>query len=349
VTAAAKFSYHFRIRWSTLFGALSFGILVPTFFIPLKLGSKEHFLSILVATLTSFVIWEGSKLIQALILYFFPWEKSISKHLAYEIGCIFIFSSVVLIIGILTYGQLVSAVYITIGVIIQNIFVSFLLALLFIAINEGAFLFAKWKESLVEQEQLRQENLIAKVEGLKKQLDPHFLFNSLSVLSGIVYKDPELADRFIIKLSQVYRYVIEHNEAKQVALHKEIAVVEAYCFLLNVRLSNKLLLDVHLPDETVYVLPMSLQLLVENAVKHNRISENQPLELKIYVKDNTIWVENSLNKKETHVDSTGIGLRNLEARYKLMTGKSIRIENNGKIFRVGLPSLNELETNRDMP
>jgi two-component system, LytTR family, sensor kinase len=211
------------------------------------------------------------------------------------------------------------------------------LALLFIAINEGAFLFGKWKQSLVEQERLRQENLIAKVESLKKQLDPHFLFNSLSVLSGVVYKDPVLADRFITKLAQVYRYVLEHNEETSVPLQKEIAVVEAYCFLLNVRFFNNVILKIKLDGVVGAVLPMSIQLLVENAVKHNRISVQQPLELHIYCAEEHLWVENSVHSKEMKEESTGIGLKNLEARYKYVTGKSIIIENTDKVFMVGLP------------
>jgi sensor histidine kinase YesM len=322
-------------------GVSSFGILVPTFFVPLELGSPEHLLLMMAATIITFVIWEGSKFIQALIMYRYPWEKSFSQHLAYEIVSIFIFSSLILTTGILTYNRFVSSVNFTVAVVLQNIIVSFLLALLFTAINEGAFLFSKWKESLLEQERLRQENLVARVESLKKQLDPHFLFNSLSVLSGVVYKDPVLADRFITKLAQVYRYVIDHNDSTQVPLQQEITFVEAYCFLLNVRFYNKVILDVDITRDPVYVLPMSLQLLVENAVKHNRISENHPLELRIYTQNDMVWVENRLNRKETRVDSTGIGLKNLEARYKYILGKPIRMEQTNAIFKVGLPLISE--------
>lgn len=334
-----RFRYRFKVKWTALLGVLSFGILVPTFFIPMRLGSQEHFLSILVATVTSYVIWEGSKFIQALVLYFYPWEKSIIKHLTYEIASIFVFSSLMLIAGILIYGGLastVSPVSISVGVVLQNIFVSFLLALLFIAFNEGQFLFSKWKLSLIEQERLREENLIAKVESLKKQLDPHFLFNSLSVLSGIVYKDPELSDRFISKLAQVYRYVLEFNEEKQVSLQKEIAFVEAYCFLLNVRFLNKIVLQIESLPADVFVLPMSVQLLAENAVKHNKISDTQPLKMRIYVKEELLWVENEVNAKETS-DSMGIGLKNLDARYKYVTGKAIQIESDSQTFKVGIP------------
>ncbi|HTF80174.1 MAG TPA: hypothetical protein VL947_00560, partial [Cytophagales bacterium] len=111
---AERFRYTFQIKWTSLLGVLSFGILVPTFFIPLELGSRAHYLSILVATLTSYIIWEGSKLIQAIVLYFFPWEKSIIKHLVYEITYIFVFSSLMLIIGILIYSHIVSSMDISV-------------------------------------------------------------------------------------------------------------------------------------------------------------------------------------------------------------------------------------------
>ncbi len=195
--------YKITFGWTTLLGVLSFGVLVPTFFIPLDLWTKAHLVSIMVATITSFVIWEGSKLIHSIISFRFPWESSIVKRLSYELASIFVFSSLALIIGILIYDQMVSSLSITIAVVLQNVFVSFLLAVLFTAIKEGTFLFDKWKLSLIEQEKLKKETLEAKLESLKKQLDPHFLFNSLSVLSGIIHQNPDLADDYITKLSKV--------------------------------------------------------------------------------------------------------------------------------------------------
>lgn len=336
-----KFTYTFKVKWTSIIGVISFGILVPTFFIPLELGSKSHLLSVLVATLTSYVIWEGSKFIQAFVSFLFPWEKSIIKHLAYEIAYIFVFSSLSLIVGILSYGYLVSAVNISLAVVLQNIFVSFVLALLFIAINEGSFLFSKWKASLVEQERLREENLIAKVESLKKQLDPHFLFNSLSVLSGVVYKDPELADRFITKLAQVYRYVLEHNDEQLVSLKTELDFIKAYCFLLNVRFLDKIELIIDINDEKLNVLPMSLQLLIENAVKHNVISDHSPLKIKIFCENDFIWVENQKNVKKLSDNSTKIGLKNLETRYSFVTNQSIVILDDNMTFKVGLPLISQ--------
>lgn len=345
--AASPFTYRFRVKWTALLGSLSFGIVVPTFFIPTGFGTTAHYLSILVATITSYVIWEGSKFIQALTLYYFPWEKSIAKHLVFEILGIFLFSSLALITGIVMHSKLVSSVVITTGIVLQNNFVSFLLALLFIAFNEGAFLFNQWKLSLIEQERLRQENLVAKLEGLKKQLDPHFLFNSLSVLSGVVYKDPALADLYITKLAQVYRYLLDHNEERQVRLREEISVVQAYCFLLNVRFYNKITMSIREPLPDVFVLPLSLQLLVENAVKHNFISDEHPLVLSVYTEEGMLWVENSLNKKEAAERSPQIGLKNLQARYAFVTDRPIVIDEQPAMFRVGLPLLHEYHESAD--
>lgn len=331
--------FKFRFRWSTFSGVLSFGILVPTFFIPLELGSKAHFLSIVVATITSLIIWEGSKIIQKIVTHYFPWDQSIIRHLVFEIFSIFVFSSVGLIIGILTYSQLVSALDITISVILQNIFVSFSLALLFTAINEGAFLFGKWKESLIQQEKLKEENLRAKLEGLKKQLDPHFLFNSLSVLSGVVYQDPILADKFITQLSKVYRYVLETQEQSMVSLQEEIKFAESYFFLLKVRLDNKIQLqnDLVTSDQIISVAPLALQLLIENAIKHNQALENQPLCLHIWGDNEYLWVENNLQLRNEKIYSSKLGIKNLQDRYFYLTKKPIKIIQTENTFTVGLP------------
>ena len=341
MSTAKKFTYSFSLHWSNLLGVLSFGILVPTFFIPLEPWSLEHFILVVVSTITTFIIWEGSKFIQSLVLFYFPWEESsIVKHLFFEIFWIFIFSSVMLIIGILTYGRLVSSVTISLTIILQNVFVSFVLALLFTAINEGTFLFKKWKLSLIEQERLKEENLIAKLESLKKQLDPHFLFNSFSVLSEVIYKDISLADEFITKLSHVYRYVLEHNEETIIDVRKELEFVKAYCFLLNVRFNQKINLeiDIDVKYSRFSVPPLAIQLLVENAVKHNQISENEGLSIKLYLDNNRLWIQNNIQLRSSELRKTsGIGLKNLESRYNLVSHQSIKIQKTDAVFKVGLP------------
>ncbi|MCP4521901.1 MAG: hypothetical protein GY827_09480 [Cytophagales bacterium] len=330
--------FRFRFRWSTVLGVLSFGILVPTFFIPMELGSKAHFLSILVAMATSFVIWEGSKVVQKLVTIYFPWDQSIIRHLVFEILLIFIFSALGLLIGIFTYSKLVSALDITLSVVLQNIFVSFSLALLFTAINEGAFLFGKWKESLVQQEKLKEENLKAKLEGLKKQLDPHFLFNSLSVLSGVVYQDPILADRFITQLSKVYRYVLDSQNESLVSLKDEMKFVNAYFFLLKVRLENKIELENYIEDmDSIKVAPLAIQLLIENAIKHNQALEDSPLLMKVWIENHYLWVQNNLQLRKENTTSSKVGIKNLQDRYSYLSKNEIKVVQESQFFKVGIP------------
>jgi len=241
-----------------------------------------------------------------------------------------------LLIALGIYDQLVSSIDLSIGVVSRIIIVTFLLVSLFTAYVDGAYLFGKWKASLVEQERLKKEAVLAKLESLKKQLDPHFLFNNLSVLGGIIHSDTELADTFITKLSKVYRYVLEHNEEKLVSIKEEIDFLKTYVFLLNVRFSEKVQLDISSSLDHYYgkaVLPLSLQLLLENVVKHNQLLE--PIQIKILIEKEMIWVENRKKPRPKEAASTGIGLKNLRSRYEIIANEKIQIEENKELFKVG--------------
>jgi len=245
-----------------------------------------------------------------------------------------------LLIALGIYDQLVSSIDLSIGVVSRIIIVTFLLVLVFTAYVDGAYLFGKWKDSLVEQERLKKEAVLAKLENLKKQLDPHFLFNNLSVLGGIIHSDTELADIFITKLSRVYRYALEHNEEKLVSIKEEIEFLKTYVFLLNVRFNDKVKLNISLDPEKYMdkaVLPLSLQLLLENVVKHNQLLE--PIDIKVFIEKDIIWVENKKKPRPEETLSTGIGLKNLASRYELIAGGDIKIENKKELFMVGLPLL----------
>lgn len=334
----------FSFRWTSLLGILSFGVLVPTLFIPVDLWSQSHFISIAVAFITSFIIWEGSKIIQQVVSHVYPWDKSNIHHLLYEVLGIFILSSIMLIVGIVIYDNLVSTINITIGVALRNIIVSFLLALLFTAVNEASYFFDRWKDSLLEQERLKEESLIAKLESLKKQLDPHFLFNSLSVLSGIVYKDAVLADSFITKLSKVYRYVLEHKEASLVTLREELNFIEAYFFLLKTRFQSGVNLVKELdsnPDD-LWIAPVAIQLLIENAVKHNEASDYKPLKIRLYEDEKFIWIENNIQPRKQPHESSKVGLKNLSSRYQYLTDQKIVVLNENGMFKVGLPKVESI-------
>ena len=183
------------------------------------------------------------------------------------------------------------------------------------------------------------ETLKAELASLKEQISPHFFFNTLSSLSSIIRlngKNESL--KFLDKMSQVYRYILESNQNDLVKLKDEIEFLNAYFFLLRKRFGEKLILEIEIsPDlNETYIPPMALQLLVENAFQHNTITNSAPLKIKIFNKNGMICVQNNLQKKKSS-ESFGIGLPNLLKRYQLIAGKEIIINKNTSIFSVKIP------------
>ncbi|WP_422104461.1 sensor histidine kinase [Winogradskyella sp.] len=189
--------------------------------------------------------------------------------------------------------------------------------------------------------QLKEEKSTAELAVLKEQISPHFFFNTLSTLSSIVRKDTKEASlEFIDDISSTYRYSLSSSKTDLVTIKEELDFIESYSDLLQKRLGNKLIITLHV-SETTYkdkIPPMSIQLLIENALQHNVITSERPLNIKVYNSDSHIYVENNLNEKED-VESFGIGLMNLNNRYKLLANKEIYIEKKQDVFLVKLPLL----------
>jgi two-component system LytT family sensor kinase len=202
----------------------------------------------------------------------------------------------------------------------------------------------QWKNS-VKQESTKQEILAktetAKFESLKNQLDPHFLFNSLNVLTSLIGENPNLAEKFTTKLSKVYRYVLEQRNKDLVPIEEELKFAKTYMELLGMRFEDAV--EFNIPDsisnDALKIVPLSLQLLLENAVKHNVVSSSKPLTINIYEEANYLIIENNINPKEAIGKSTKVGLQNITDRYGLITQKGVKVENNNKTFKVSLPLL----------
>ncbi len=202
------------------------------------------------------------------------------------------------------------------------------------------FFYFQWQETLKREYKLKEEKLVFQYETLKNQVNPHFLFNSLNTLSSLVVsKHPEQADTFINTLSAIYRYVLEKKDIELVDLETEIKFAEDYFYLHKIRDEEKINLDISIVTGRKYkILPISLQILIENALKHNLATRTNPLKIKIYLEEgNLVTVENNLQKKLNIEPSQKIGLKNLEERNRLITGNEIIIEDNSKFFRVKLP------------
>lgn len=226
---------------------------------------------------------------------------------------------------------------------IRNIPSSFIISVLITTLFISLFLHGRsfllhWKNSIVEAERLKQAHLFSRFESLKNQVNPHFLFNSLNVLSGLVYKDADLAAKFIKHLADVYRYVLDTRDWEVVPLEKELEVLQAYLFLLHIRFGDNLKVEFHLQDyKQKMIPPLTLQMLVENAVKHNIASRQQPLFIHITQENDIIVVKNNLQIKHNEQESNGVGLANIQERYRYITDKLVQIIKNEQLFSVSVP------------
>ena len=198
-----------------------------------------------------------------------------------------------------------------------------------------------YKENQVKEQQLIAGAVSAQFESLKNQIDPHFLFNSLNVLSSLIEENPEAAQKFTTSLSKVYRYVLEQKDKELVSVEEELLFAKTYMNLLKMRFENSLFYELpeHIPDGESRVVPLSLQLLLENTVKHNVVSEQRPLHIRIYVENDYLCIENALQKKEVLQDRQGVGLQNIVNRYGIITRRKVLVEQNDRIFSVKIPIL----------
>lgn len=190
-----------------------------------------------------------------------------------------------------------------------------------------------------QTEKLQQQYSEVRLQALKNQVNPHFLFNSLSVLSSLVHTDAETAERFIIQLSKAYRYILEQKDAALVTLKEELNFSDAYFFLLQIRFGEKVNLKrtISIDTEAYQLPPLTLQLLVENAVKHNKMSMAEPLLIEITAGDKKIVVRNNYNPREKEERSTGIGLENITERVAYVTNEPVVIKQEKGWFAVTIP------------
>jgi len=194
-------------------------------------------------------------------------------------------------------------------------------------------------------EELDRERVQAELDVLNNELDPHFIFNSLNTLNHLILDNPEAAHLFNSRLAQVYKYVLVNKSRELVSLSSELEFIESYFFLLQVRHENKLMFELDAKESStgkIMMPPCALQTVVENAIKHNEFSAENPLKIKLSLNGEYLKVSNNKRPKPYLVESTKIGLRNLSSRYKLVCNKNIVIENEGSNFLVKLPLITNI-------
>lgn len=222
-------------------------------------------------------------------------------------------------------------------------------SLLISAIMHAKGFMEEWKKSTrkeVVEQKLIARSANAQFESLKNQLDPHFLFNSLNVLSALIDENPDQAQNFTASMSKIYRYVLEQKDKELVTVEEEIDFAKTYCELLKTRFEDSVQFefDINPADLRSFVVPLSLQLLLENSIKHNFATSQKPLKVKVYTEDGFLLIENNLQAREQVKESAGIGLSNIVQRYALLTKKNVFIEKSTDFFRVKIPVLTQKTT-----
>ncbi len=217
-----------------------------------------------------------------------------------------------------------------------------LIIIMTMAIYEAIYYYVRLKKSIREEEQAKQVMIEAQLDTLRNQAQPHFLFNSLNTLRDIIDQDSkEDAKGFVDNLSDVYRFILESANTNLITLTEELKFTRAYIHIQSERFGDNLKLNWNIPDNKLMamIVPMSLQLLIENAIKHNIVSKAKPLIIKVEINDNCLVVSNKIQAKSTQISSTKIGLKNIQKRYALISSESPDIINDGNQFIVSLPLL----------
>ncbi len=218
-----------------------------------------------------------------------------------------------------------------------------LITLLISGIFHAVYFYKHWQERKVTEQKIIAGTASARFDALKNQLDPHFLFNSLNVLTSLIEEDPDKAQRFTTSLSKVYRYVLEQKNKELVSVSEELKFARTYGKLLKMRFEDGLQFEIpeEWHQEEALIVPLSLQLLLENAVKHNVVTARSPLIIKVFEAGGCLVVENRLQLKKGMHKSSGVGLRNIKERYRLLTDRQVMIESDADAFRVHLPILTQ--------
>jgi hypothetical protein len=230
----------------------------------------------------------------------------------------------------------------------EDIGTNLLYSLIIVFFLELRYYFQHWTKAVTQTAELQQRNMEAQLDSLRNQVSPHFLFNSLNSLSSLILQSPEQAVTFVHKLSSVYRYLLQRKDKNLVELKEELNFLQSYLHLLQTRFGRAFQCDVQIShlQEQYLIPPFTLQLLVENAVKHNVVAIDEPLFIEVYTHDDRIVVKNSLQKRKGTVPSTGIGLVHIISKYALVTDTEVEITETNEAFVVTLPLINPITHER---
>lgn len=287
------------------------------------------------------LLWSGNGYLANWLNRHYAWEKNTLKRLIVTLITTVLYTLLAWILVVYMWVILFRSTF-GLDTLLNSLRLSSFFITLFITLFISAFIHGRgfltsWKQTLIEAERLNKEQIAARYEILKNQVNPHFLFNSFNVLATLVHKDADMAEQFIRQLSKVYRYVLESRDKEVVPLTEEIEELEAYIYLMKIRFGESLKATVNV-HSVGKIAPLTLQMLFENALKHNEASKSYPLNIEVFEEDDDyIVVKNNIQKRNSVGESTGIGLENIRARYKFLSNKEVIKLQDASSFSVKIP------------
>ncbi len=286
------------------------------------------------------VMWYGNTFVSHLIDQVYSWLKDTVKRFLLGIVGAAVYSALAML-ALIWFFRFSMNIDITDNnpkTIYFTIVLSILVLMVMLA---KEFLFS-WRALALQEEKMKNEVLASKFELLKSQVNPHFMFNSLNTLTSLIYQNQDLAARYVGQLSRVYRSVLSSGKNEIVTIEEELKVLESYIYLQSIRFEDRLRVDINISEDIrkKHIPPMVLQMLIENCIKHNEITEENPLIIEVFGEGEMICVKNKISEKQVLPgDNSSIGLSNIEARYEMLSDIPIEVINNGKQFIVKIPIL----------
>jgi hypothetical protein len=322
-----------------------FGIAIPLITGMVNASNFSHWeikLSFLYTIGIAFVVWQGNRYLHFSLRSYFDWYNKPIKKIFAVLLTIFFYTIPAAVLMLVGWYRLFGEGKTDWTIVFISTLIILICVIFITHVYETVFLVKEAESEKVQRAQIEKARAEAELEALKNQVDPHFIFNSLNTLSHLIEVTPAKAKLFNDHLADVFRYILHNKSRDLVLLSEEIEFIENYFSLLKIRFENAIQLNINVKKETaeeVLVPPISLQVLIENAVKHNEFSDNDPLMIRIDMNENELIVQNKIHKKILRKTSSKIGLQNLNDRYQLTTQRSIVINDDNKNFTVILPLL----------
>ncbi|HEX2934617.1 MAG TPA: histidine kinase [Bacteroidales bacterium] len=321
------------------------GVFLTWFSAPKNILSRGVLINnFLYSAILSLLFWKGNEFIIKALNKRYSWIKETRKIVILHLLVTFAYNIIVITsfylyiwFGKFHKQSLTGFLESTKGGFYMCLSITIIVTLISYAYN----FFQYWKKSVLKEEELKRERIILQYEALKNQVNPHFLFNSLNVLTSLIELDKDASIKYVKQLSEVMRYVLDKNSTELVPIDVELKFIESFVYLLKIRFGNNLKVQVNIGDRNFCIVPVALQILIENAVKHNEVSADKPLYVDITEIDDYLIVSNNIQERNYLPDSNFIGLKSLTFQYEFLSGRQMEIVNNGTSFVVKIPKIKQ--------